>query len=406
MTTITIHLPKLHPGQQDIKRSLNRFNVINCGRRFGKTTLGLDLTEPTLSGKLVGWFSPTYKMLLDVWRDARRIFGPVVKRASVQERRFELITGGILEMWSLDNPDAARGRKYDRVIIDEAALVPRLMDAWQAAIRATLTDSAGDAFFLSTPKGHNFFKTLFDYGSDPAQEVWSSWQMPTASNPHIATGEIEAARFELPEWVFQQEYLAQFIEDAGVFRGVVDCAVAVESPPVAGRRYVMGVDWGKMSDFTAIIVYDTTDNQQVYLDRFNQIDYTVQSGRLKEVYRKYRPYRVLAESNSMGEPIIDQLRSEGLKIEGFQTTANSKSRIVGALSLAFEKREIAILPDPVLIAELQAYEATRLPSGMLRYSAPEGAHDDTVMALALAWEAMHGQSVLPGVIAQATAKGW
>lgn len=385
---IELHLPRPHDQQLRIKHEAERFNVVDCGRRFGKTTLGIDLTTPSLHGYPVGWFSPTYKMLLEVWRDAMNIFQPVTQRANVQEKRIELLTHGLIEFWSLDNPDAARGRKYKRVIIDEAAMVAKLADAWQAAIRPTLTDYEGDAYFLSTPKGHNFFKALFDWGNDPAYKDWRSWQLPTAANPYIKDTEIKAAKLELPERVFRQEYLAEFIEDAGIFRRVLDCATAKAKGPIDGHEYIFGVDWGKFEDFTAIVVYDATTGAMVAMDRFNQIDYNFQIERLKVLVGKYKPSTILAESNAMGEPILDQLRSEGLPVRGFATTAASKTRVINQLSLAFEQGDIRILPDPVMVAELQAYEATRLPSGTFRYSAPEGYHDDTVIALALAWDAV------------------
>ena len=87
----------------------------------------------------------------------------------------------------------------------------------------------------------------------------------------------------------------------------------------------------------------------------------------------------------MGQPLIEQLQAAGLPVVPFTTTAASKQIAVDALALACERGSIRIIPDPVLIAELQAYEAERLPSGMLRYGAPAGMHDDTVMALMLAW---------------------
>ncbi len=122
------------------------------------------------------------------------------------------------------------------------------------------------------------------------------------------------------------------------------------------------------------------------MDRFNQIDYNVQSERLVNLYNRFKPYSILAERNSMGEPIIDALRARGLPIQGFQTTAISKAQIITQLMLAFEQNDIKILNNPVLVSELQNYEAVRLPGGSLRYSAPDGQHDDTVMALALAIE--------------------
>lgn len=358
------------------------------GRRFGKTTLGVDrVTRVALSGKPAAWFAPTYKMMGDVWRDTCRTLFPVTRRRNEQEKRLELITGGVIDFWSLDNPDAGRGRKYALAVIDEAAMVRGLSEAWNGAIRPTLTDYAGEALFISTPKGMNYFKPLFDNGNDPERGDWASWQLPTVANPRIDPAEVDAARLDLPERVFRQEYLAEFIEDANLFRNVAACATAKpEERATPGRRYVFGVDWGKLSDFTVIVVFDTLYREMVAMERFNQIDYNVQSERLIGLYNRFKPYSILAERNSMGEPIIDALRARGLPIQGFITTAISKSQIITQLMLAFEQGSIKILDNPVLIAELQNYEATRLPGGSLRYSAPEGQHDDTVIALALAIE--------------------
>lgn len=266
-------------------------------------------------------------------------------------------------------------------------MVRGLSEAWNGAIRPTLTDYEGDAFFISTPKGMNYFKALFDNGRDPERGDWASWQLPTTANPRINPAEVEAARLDLPERIFRQEYLAEFVEDANLFRNVAQCATAVaEGQASPGRRYVFGVDWGKLNDFTVIVVFDTLFREMVSMDRFNQIDYNVQSERLVNLYNRFKPYSILAERNSMGEPIIDALRARGLPIQGFQTTAISKAQIITQLMLAFEQNDIKILNNPVLVSELQNYEAVRLPGGSLRYSAPDGQHDDTVMALALAIE--------------------
>jgi len=87
----------------------------------------------------------------------------------------------------------------------------------------------------------------------------------------------------------------------------------------------------------------------------------------------------------MGEPLVEQLQRDGLPVAPFVTTNATKAAVVEALALAFERLEISLFPDPVLIGELQGYEISRTPSGMVRYSAPEGMHDDAVIALALAW---------------------
>ena len=153
----------------------------------------------------------------------------------------------------------------------------------------------------------------------------------------------------------------------------------------AGHRYVFGVDWGRHNDFTVIVVIDETDGAMVAMDRFSQIDYALQVGRLTVLYKKFEPHTIIAEANAMGEPLIEALQRDGLPVTAFRTTNASKAEAIEALALAFEKGELRILPDMVLVGELQAYEAERLPSGLLRYSAPHGLHDDCVMALAIAW---------------------
>lgn len=170
-------------------------------------------THETL-GYPVGWFSPSYRMLTEVWRAAEQVFQPITLRKSVQDHRIELVTGGVIEFWSLDNPDVARGRKYRRIVVDEAAMIPHLKDAWNYVLRPTLVDYAGDAYFLSTPKGFNFFWQMWQWGQDPATPEWASWKMPTMVNPLISATEIEAMRSSMPEVVFAQEILADFAEDA------------------------------------------------------------------------------------------------------------------------------------------------------------------------------------------------
>lgn len=366
--------------------------MVDVGRRAGKTVLGLNrCADPAVMCLPVGWFSPTYKMLIEVWREAVRMFSPITARRSVQDRRLELTTGGVLEFWSLDDPNVARGRKYRRVIIDEAAMITNLMDAWQYAIRPTLTDLSGDAWFLSTPRGRNAFWQMWQWGKDVAQPEWQSWQMPSSVNPNLAQSELDELQRTLSERAYRQEILAEFIEDgAGVFRWVR--AAATASPQFArmmDHTYIFGVDWARSEDFTVIVVFDVTTQAVVALDRFNQIDYSIQVGRVQALAEKFKPLAIVAETNSIGVPVIEQLRRQGLPVVGFTTTSASKQIAIDALALAFERRQISLLPDETMIAELEAYSAERLAGGSIRYSAPSGLHDDTVMALAMAW---HGAS--------------
>lgn len=394
--TITIRLTRPHPAQRRVLSEAARFNVVACGRRWGKSTLGIDrLIEPALQGRPVGWFSPTYKMLTEIWREVRDTLQPVSRRVSAQEHRIELITGGVVDMWSLDQPDSARGRKYQRAVIDEAAMVAALEDAWNAVIRPTLTDFRGDAWFLSTPKGHNFFWQLFGYGQDDQRADYRSWRMPTTANPFIDPGEVESARQSIPERVFQQEYLAEFQEDSGgVFRGVrevIDAGRDKNEEPQPGETYVLGVDLARVEDFTVLTVLDSK-RRQVYHERFNQISWERQIARIEDVASRYRA-RVLLDSTGVGDPIFEALRKKKILCQGYHLTSQSKEALIDALALAIESGTVRLLDLPVQTVELQAYQYELTPSRNVRMSAPPGMHDDCVIALALANRGPKGVSM-------------
>lgn len=376
---------------------MQRFNVLACGRRFGKDVYQMNkLVETALAGYPAAWAAPTYKTLTENWRAVSQLVAPITARRDSQEHRLELLTGGVIDMWSMDNPDTIRGRKYKRFVINEAGFVPNLMESWGFVIRPTLVDLTGDAFFGGTPKGQNGFWQMYQNGQDTEQPDWASWQLSSYENPFIPKRELDDMARALPERIYQQEIMAAFLEDAGgVFRNVMACATATKGAALPGD-FVFGVDWGKQNDFTVIAVVDRKAKALVDLDRFNRIDYTLQVGRLKALAGKYKPGIVIAERNSMGEPLCEQLHREGLPVRPFTTSNATKANAIDALALAFERGEIQILPDATLVAELQAYEAERLPSGLLRYGAPEGMHDDTVMALALAWHGVASKGVFVG----------
>lgn len=395
---ITVRLRKPHPAQRQILDQARRFNVLAIGRRGGKSALGqLVLARTALDGLPGAYLAPTYKLLAEFWRELVAVLRPVTRRKLEDEHRLELITGGVIECWSTDTGDPARGRKYARVVLDEAAMMPNLSDIWNLAVRPTLVDLEGDAYFLSTPKGLNDFYHLWTQGQDQLAREWQSWQMPSAVNPYLQAAEIEQARKELPERAFAQEFEARFleVEGAGVFRGVDACSRLRPKPPEYGHQYVFGVDWARDLDFTVISVIDSGTREQVALDRFNQIDWEFQTERLHRWAKAYLPRLVVAEANSMGGPIVSKLQNgyitllgeyrAALPVQAWIATNASKSGVVQALSLAIEQGELTLLDDQVQKAELQAFESQATPTGLVRYAAPEGMHDDTVIALALAW---------------------
>ena len=393
-----IQVPELHPKQRAIADAKARYKVAACGRRFGKTQLGIDQIIATLvDGKPAAWFSPTYKMLADVWRQFKATLAPIITDKAETEHRIETVTGGVLDMWSLENPDAGRGRKYQRVVIDEAGLIAKLEEAWTEGIRPMLTDYKGDVIFSGTPKGRNYFWRLYCMGDDPEAAGWQSWHMPTTANPMIDADEVDAARLLLPDRAYRQEYLAEFIEESGgVFRNVaesIDVGRTDNEPPQAGRSYWLGVDLARIEDFTVLTVLDDT-GRQVYFERFNQVSWELQITRIEAVALRYGA-RTLVDSTGVGDPIFEALRKRGLNVEGIQLTSQSKEQIIDGLAIALEQSKLRLLDVQVQTNELMAYQYELTNARNIRMNAPAGMHDDTVISLALAARGLIAPAATP-----------
>lgn len=375
MREVRIQLPRLHAGQQKVVDEAARFNVLECGRRFGKTALGKHvIIKAALAGHPVGWFAPNYKILLPVQDDVFRILSPLGETNKV-ERRVRLINGGSVEFWSLDDADAGRSRKYKRVGIDEASIVPNLQTAWEQAIRPTLTDLRGDAYFFGTPKGRNYFHKLFARGESGEPE-WKSWRLPTTVNPHIPPEEIQAAERELPPAVFAQEYLGIPADDGGNpfdLSAIRRCIAPLSTDAPA----FFGVDLAKSHDWTWVIGLDA--DRRVCVNERWQSDWGQTRRRLVSMIGAVP---ALIDSTGVGDPIVEDLCRELENVEGFKFTQMSKQQIMEGLASAIQRHEIAF-PTGVLQSELESFEYEYTRTGV-RYSAPEGQHDDGVCALALA----------------------
>jgi hypothetical protein len=387
MNLVTVNAAP-HAGQKAVHDCPARFRVLDAGRRWGKTRLGvMECIDVANRGGIAWWVSPTYKMSEVGWRPLRQIASRIPGAdVSLAERRVTFQHGGSVTVRSSDSPNSLRGEGLDFLVMDECAFITE--DAWLEALRPTLSDRKGKALFISTPKGRNWFWNVYQRGLSGGE--WASFQFPTRSNPYIDPSEIEEARRTLPERVFLQEYEAVFLEDGGgVFRRVQEAAT---SQPVEswqeGRQYVAGVDVASLEDFTVVSVLDVEANALVYLDHFNRVDYTLLEGRLDALYKRFKMDAMQIEVNSIGQGVVDHLQNRGMHIIPFTTTNATKQAAIQDLVSAFEHGNIKILNDPGLINELLSFEATRNKSGSFSYSAPDGLHDDYVMSLAIAWNAI------------------
>lgn len=388
---LTITLPKLHKAQQDVIQDSARFKVLAAGRRFGKSRMGaLNCLTTALKGGRAWWVSPSYPMAMIGWRELRRLAGQILGvNINKSERMITFPGGGYIQVKSSDNPDSLRGEGLDFVVMDECAFM--VSETWTEALRPALADRKGKALFISTPKGFNFFHKLWAINDGD----FRSWRYPTSENPFIDKTEIEAARRELPERTFQQEFLAEFLADGAFFQNIdAACVVVEREQPDAhfGHRLCAGIDFAMSEDYTVVTVACQQCKRVVDWDRFNQIDYTYQRERIRSMVERWR-CAILPERNSIGQPNIEILRQMGMNVLrgadggwGFSTTATTKPELIQSLAAGLEHDGFRV---PLEYAdELRSYQVEVSAMGHARFNAPSGLHDDRVISLALAWKAI------------------
>jgi phage terminase large subunit-like protein len=379
VTSITLHLPKRHDAQTTVVTGKRRWNAVVCGRRWGKTTLGLDLliVEPggALDGHPVAWFAPNSKTFAEVWQEAKTLLREVTSRVDSQQHVIELITGGRIDFWTLHNTDdPGRGRKYARIVIDEAAIVPshRLRRQWQEAIRPTLTDLRGDAWFFSTPKGAGFFQDLYQHAVEA--DDWSAWRMPTTANPHIDPAEVEDARAELPGPVFRQEYLAEFVTEFGtVFKPAT--TYTPRDLPEEHYTEATGCDFAytsKSGDWTVFLTGRKGDDGIIYITDLyrEQAEATTWADRLRHAPR---PFAYIGGQEAGITAFLAKDYDIGIRTE--RATSDKLARAMPA-SAAWNRGEIRLPAGSPITTEIEA-EVLAF-TGNPRHDE----HDDIVDALA------------------------
>lgn len=233
--------PDLYDAQMHIWENRERFNIALCGRRFGKTILIFFIIIWYLvQGKKVGVFGPSFKSIKKIWVWVDRAFAIFARHKDAQQKQIFLKNGGFIAFWSLNNKakqDDGRGDDYDCVIYEETQSIAHLILKyhWENVARPTLSDRKGSAWFIGTPpnsRKHFFYELIvrgainnpqlhgaIDIKLPPKSEWqkfpnWKTFRDTAYSNPHIDDEELDAARNELPELIYLQEYLAQCVEYA------------------------------------------------------------------------------------------------------------------------------------------------------------------------------------------------
>lgn len=374
---------KPHDKQKLFHNSEARWRILDCGRRWGKTQcaiaegIRLSLKKPKQRGWIV---APTYPLSQEDWRTLKEITPQkLIINEFKAERKFVFINKSEIDFRSADNESAMRGAGLDFVILDEAARIKE--DSWNA-LRPALSDKRGKGIFISTPKGKNWFYRLYLLGKQKKEE-YESWHFPANTNPYFPEDEWIEAKNNYPADWFSQEYEAEFLDDiAAVFRKLRDKISGELEGYNPEKNYYAGIDLAKYQDFTVIIIIDN-NKHLCFFDRFNRIDWGIQKQRILKILNDYKA-QAFIDSTGVGDPIYEELKGGYSEIYGFKFTNESKQNLIVALQVAFEKEEITFPKIECLIDELEAFEYEMLPSGRVRYNAPQGYFDDCVISLALA----------------------
>ena len=383
MSTIKGYKP--HSKQKEIHNSIinesYKYYILNIGRQFGKTMLGINQMlywAINHKGCNIAWVTPIYKQSKKVFDEMEK----VTKSSGLFEyNRSDLTISGFnsqIQFFSGERPDNIRGNTFDYLIVDEMAFTrPEL---WSEVLSATVLVKGKKVIFISTPKGKNHFYQLSlqpNYDNRYKYFHYSSYD-----NPMIDAEDLEERKRSLPKHIFEQEYLAKFIDNAsGLFKNVDSCVIKTAERT---QKLFGGLDIGRADDYTVLTILNK-NYQMVYVQRWRQQEW---SKIIDEVAAKIREYNaeIFVEVNNQGDVFFEMLQNKVYNnVQPYVTTTATKPIMIEDLAVHFENKDIGILNENWLVDELNAFtyiynEKTR----RVQYGAPQGVHDDGVMSLALA----------------------
>lgn len=416
------------PVTKPIHESPARMRVARFGRRGGKSFMAMiegfcmsydcvQAKKPRPRGLIV---APTNQMLRENWWTFNSVLKQAIVQSVVSEMRVDLGVFGQVDFKSTESQGGAgRGAGYDWAVLDEASRIPK--DAWESDIRPSLADRRGRALIISTPLGLNWFYDLYQMGIkdsstyDPDFESWHAstldcWQSRFRNDPVMLAAyaqEWDLIRRTTSESKFREEYLAEFLASEGqlftlkpgLWRGQL-------RGYVPGKHYFAGVDVARKDDWMVTTVIEAESQQVVGLVRSRHQDWALQKAVSLALLDQFPASACLdyVDSTGVGDPIAQDLRRAGRNVIDVIFTPKSKSEMVENLLTAIDQTYLGI-PDTAdtqwLMEELRGYEAIQSkdkdgrPTGLIRYGAAPGRHDDGVTALMLACEGLKGNWKTP-----------
>lgn len=374
----------LHETQKIVAKDTHRFRVVNCGRRWGKTTLAI--LEMVAKGVFkddarIAYIAPTYQQARDIaWAELKKICLPI--QDNVNESRLEITihtkngSKSVISLRGWESIETLRGQKFDFIVIDEIASMRNFWLNWQEVIRPTLTDRKGEVLFISTPKGFNHFYDLYNFDD----EDYKSFHFTTYDNPHLPVEEIDKAKKELPEDRFAQEYMADFRKSEGLVYKEFnrDLHIFGEEINKEGKEYVAGIDFGFTNPCAVVHAVVDGDANYWIVDEWyktqrteDQIGEYVKSCAFNEVYPD-------PESPSA----IDVLNAKGINIKEVVKGKDSIKSGINAVRALFKANRLHIHKNcKNLIQELETYSYPEKKSNSNEPENPVKENDHALDAL-------------------------
>jgi hypothetical protein len=341
-----------------------------------------------LTPRVHGWIIAPQMSLTDQnWRYFIRFFPESwIVKPDMNERKIYTINDGLVEFKSTSNPSSLVSVGLDLLLwteIDQSEQPDKMIEAWANLFTRLQSPGRGPGgkggLFLgnSTPAGKSImYKLHMDALDDPAN--WEEFHFGTMDSPYITERAYELAKKSMPERLFRQIWLAEFPDDSGeLFPNLDKICVLEEEKPVPGRVYKAAWDPARKQDFSSFGVRDSLGNM-VYMTRWTGVPWTIQLDHVQSLCSRYNNCVVDLDKTGVGETLPEAMGQRGIRVNPLHFTNELKSAMVSKLSLLCEQQSIKMIKNEFLWDELTSYRAETLASGMTRFSAPKGKHDDLV----------------------------
>jgi phage FluMu gp28-like protein len=372
-----LKLNRPHPGQIKVLQSKAKWRVLCCGRRWGKSFICMILAFRSMTEKkAVAYITPNYNLGEDFYRELlNEIPADWIQDSNKASLYIKLKNGGSIKFFSGEATKQIRGRKFDRIILDEAAFIDDLEAVWTQVIMPTLATTNGDALFVSTPNGMNFFHALFLKGKSK-EKNYESFHFPSSSSPHVSQEFLETAKATITEDAWRQEYLAEPLASTGNPFGSHHIKENTVKSLSTKETIAFGIDIAKHHDYTVIVGLDE-DGCMSYFERY-RAEWSVTKDKIKAL----PPYTIkVMDATGVGDVVFEELVQVVPNLHGFKFTSSSKPQLMKELIVDVQVGALKF--NDVTADEMMVFEYTLTSTGYPKYEAQSGYHDDTIAALAM-----------------------